>query len=336
MPGHFEELLRWNGESFDLPELTGAYNTLLASRLAEICAEADDDCIHEALALLPGSEREPYLRQPHIATLLLHPGSNTEAARCIANDLFHHLTDPAAAPHGYDLRINPRGNETLTELVPSRFSQFPDDEFGLVETRTLSSAEFHRGRAALDGALRATAAFSTDLASLIEVVNITIALRKEPGVPTRFHSSTFRQHPGLVRLTNPHLDGVDTAILTEAIVHESIHSLLHIHEALESSFVSTAEGWDVAVTSPWSGSSVLLHSYLHACFVWYGIYWLWHGLTDAAVLPEARRQTRLRFCLDGFARAPVSEHLLPLRAHIRLGLFETLVDMETRMRCIRL
>jgi HEXXH motif-containing protein len=267
--------------------------------------------------------------------LLLHPGSNTEAARRIANDLFHRLTDPAAAPHGYDLRINPRGGETLTELVPSRFSDFPDDRFGLAATCALSPAEFHRGRAALDGALCAAAAFSTDLATLIDVVSVTIALRKEPGVPTRFHSSTFRQYPGLVRLTNPHLDGVDTAILTEAIVHESIHSLLHIHEALESPFVSTAEGWDVAVTSPWSGSSILLHSYLHACFVWYGIYWLWHGLTDTGVLPEARRQTRLRFCLDGFARAPVSERLLNLRAHVRPGLFETLVDMETRMCCIR-
>lgn len=79
---------------------------------------------------------------------------------------------------------------------------------------------------------------------------------------------------GGIRLRNPHLETYTQDQLVDDLVHESIHNFLATFEYLEAPFVRQEESFSSALrpVSPWSNRPLQLSSFIHAVFVYFGMY----------------------------------------------------------------
>ena len=147
-------------------------------------------------------------------------------------------------------------------------------------------------------AIRRTSPHVLDFATTFNKVLVS---QKDPVATRQFTSGSTGQFVGRSFVTNPHLDSVRQVDLAEALVHEGIHSLLYMQERTRSwGPAPELEDSIARVVSPWSGNHLSLASFLHACFVWYGLAHFGAG--------PARRGIRLApdhaAALAGDARVP--------------------------------
>jgi hypothetical protein len=131
-----------------------------------------------------------------------------------------------------------------------------------------------------------------------------VSLRFEPGAPTKVNSSSFSQYIGLALLVNPHLAGVDIEKLADSMVHESIHSMLFMLEELEPPFLLDPMSAKIMVKSPWSGNVINLHAYLHACLVWYALFWFWLHAASTGKFSAERCAAFREKARSGFRHQP--------------------------------
>ena len=137
-----------------------------------------------------------------------------------------------------------------------------------------------------------------------------IVLRKDK--PADLHSSSsMRNYPGRLMLRNP--EAADAGALASSMIHESIHHFLYTVE-FSGEFVSL-EG--ARVPSPWTGRELALHSYLHACFVWYGLAQFWHKQLTMNVFEPQMIETQLSRALAGFRTANPVDALVPQKSLFR-------------------
>jgi hypothetical protein len=107
-----------------------------------------------------------------------------------------------------------------------------------------------------------------------------IVLRKDSTNLCSFASSSWPGCIGLMALTNAHRQDLADAWIVDALVHESIHTFLYSIECFEPFYSSETQALGGAIVSPWSGRTLKLHSYVHACFVWYGLWCFWRLATE--------------------------------------------------------
>ena len=91
-------------------------------------------------------------------------------------------------------------------------------------------------------------------------------------------SSSTISYPGRAILDFPKR-GLTVGEVAEALVHESLHTLLYKLEAFYY-WVDDDYGWARKIVSPWTGNELSLHAYSHACFVWYALAGLWFQLQE--------------------------------------------------------
>jgi hypothetical protein len=150
-----------------------------------------------------------------------------------------------------------------------------------------------------------------------------------------FASGSDARHAGLMILDNPHSQHVSDIMLTETIVHEAMHSLLYmtIHEMPwgpgdSCAFTSTR------VISPWSGTPLTVDSFLHACFVWYGVLHFWSGALPITALSDADQvRGRVARSVEGFLGAPLLDNLCKDdRKAVRKDIGCAIVTMQSRVK----
>ena len=86
-------------------------------------------------------------------------------------------------------------------------------------------------------------------------------------------SASNRAVVGSCVLANIHAPADSVLMCTEALVHETIHQYLYKTELADGNFCDLTEV--PTYRSPWTGNRIPLHSFVHACFVWYGLLTLW-------------------------------------------------------------
>jgi hypothetical protein len=343
------DLLSWTPARYEPRAWREAFDRHLESRISVVLGQSEsDDCLEAGVALLADNARRRFLSAPAVATMLRCYLDNQFDSRLFAQLLLAELADAGLATELPETLWTARGDRLLdrqpsdgwapagTRLldagidvdIASPFA-FPDDEFGIAETTPHDTVEveivLHKVRAAI-GALRQACPPALALVtSFIEV----LALRREPAGATAFHSSTFPGCPGLVRFTNAHLPEAGTEMIIEALVHEAIHCILHVHEELEEPFVSEMKASHAKMTSPWTGDTIRLQSYVHACAVWYGIYWLWSadGFASSNRIVDFMRQR----AHSGFRHCPVSVGLAPFSHLLTRDIKTLLRELEERM-----
>lgn len=129
--------------------------------------------------------------------------------------------------------------------------------------------------------LKLIGAVNGTVLNMIQQVLKIIVIQKDDTDANGFSSSSWPSLIGKMALTNPHRSNLDDAWIIDALVHESIHSFLYRIECFETFYTSTSALLDYKAVSPWSGKTLYLHSYVHACFVWFGLWCFWSLVAES-------------------------------------------------------
>lgn len=345
------DLLSWQPVQYTPLVWRNAFDAQLERQASEIFAQLElDGWLAQGLALLPESARRRFLRAPSVAMLLRRHAGNQFDGRLFAELILAELATCGILLELPESLWSARGDQFLDQSAPLRWTlsgptlgdtgitldlaspfQFPDDEFGIATTIPHNSAELEIVTSKLLNSIAELRQHCAPALALVTTFTEVLALRREPEQALSFYSSTFSGYPGLVRLTNGHLPGADISALVEAMVHEAIHCILHVNEELEEPFVRVEEANHTKVVSSWTGSTIRLQSYIHACVVWYGVYWLWsiEGFASgsAQVQVELLRQRAYR----GFQHRSISEALEQFSHLLSPSIKELLHELEERM-----
>jgi len=202
--------------------------------------------------------------------------------------------DSADAPvkHGY--RAPLAGTIVLDPWSPHYDGTYPS-AFGNVVKHQPEEVEpiFERIRSSLKliGELSATAARTV-------CTTHVIVLAKTPDVPALMSALSRRSIMGNIALMNGHLPLWTRGRIADSLVHESIHSTLYKLELDHDFYTDDRQAHVVQAISPWSGRTLFLHSFVHGCFVWFGLWNLWKQAPEGG---EDRAVWRDR-ALNGFLK----------------------------------
>ncbi len=108
--------------------------------------------------------------------------------------------------------------------------------------------------------------FSPKFYSMVKLYVKSIAFQFAPQLKT-FHSGSRKEYPGKVAVLNAQL--ATEVEMTEAVIHEAIHSILYKIELFEEFYL--VDPSRVHMQSPWTNRKLRLHSFTHACFVWFAL-----------------------------------------------------------------
>lgn len=154
---------------------------------------------------------------------------------------------------------------------PHALHHYPP-EFGEVSATTGSR---HDKLTKLVDALEAISATSVPAHKNLISHTQSFALVDTPAQPGRAIAMSTCELIGRMSILNLTSDEWTIEKLVNSVVHESIHSLIYKIELIHPLYTTRRDAWRLQVRSPWSGRVLYLHSFIHACFVWFGLcnYW---------------------------------------------------------------
>jgi hypothetical protein len=281
---------------------------------------ADTDLFH-SITSLPMSSQQRLLLAPRFYHLLRYsqPGADEIDSFRQVLDLEKYLCNQEGArPRGswtalYDFYLAPE--EPVAEQAPAckpslsfrgttfrapmlggividAFRPFTEADFptplGEATNHTPEELEFITWRLeqSLDQISRISRTARSAVDALVQVISLIRAPRSVKG------TQSFSNKPviGRMGLANANSNRWSISKIADAIIHESIHALIYKLELTNSLYLDDAVEFEgLTIVSPWSGRELPLHSFVHACFVWFGLWSFW-GLAS----PEEYKAAELR------------------------------------------
>lgn len=158
-------------------------------------------------------------------------------------------------------------------------------EYGL--SASYSAAEMNEIMNKLQETVRFMGQISPIAVKFVLENTSTVVVRNDAFNGGSFVSSSCNGFIGQIVLLNAHLSHVDSALLAESLIHETIHNVMLRMELLEPTLRDPSRPLP-RVTSPWSGRQLSYHTFLQACFVWFGIASFWKAALGKDVFPTDR------------------------------------------------
>jgi len=127
---------------------------------------------------------------------------------------------------------------------------------------------------------------------------------------TRFECSSLTRFVGRALFYGVGWSEVSREELAESIVHEAIHACLLMAE--RSGWLGRDGGiftLSREVISPWTGARIRPSSFIHACFVWYGLVNFWRLAVERGSFEQTSAEGRLWKAAGGFIRRAPSDCL---------------------------
>jgi len=185
-------------------------------------------------------------------------------------------------------------------VVSERYGTYSAEEIALVVSK-------------LRDAYKRVEKVSATAAQLIrEFAKVLIPLK----IPNGSGSTSQPRFPGRVLLSG--VENASPAKIASALVHESMHQLLYVLELVGEFVVPSTEHEEKPlVKSLWSGRDLSLHSFIHACFIWYGLVRFWTLPRASEVFEESDLQIELEKSSSGFKDRNPIEALGPFVGHLR-------------------
>ncbi len=180
------------------------------------------------------------------------------------------------------------------------------------EIRPISFQEALEFKGQVEKALTIIKEISEYTYSLIVNFLTTINFRKNEK-KANYSSWSSELGIGKIVASNFHYVSSNTEDVIDFLIHETIHSFLHVIEEKHGKFITDAaleQTWlmEDVVTSPWSGHGVNLGAYTHAILVWYGLFAFWHKLkiseSKHADISEEVIDSMLESSSSGFHKNP--------------------------------
>lgn len=166
------------------------------------------------------------------------------------------------------------GSIVLDALRPFTKTDFPD-QIGEVTNHTPEEVEFISWRLeqSLEQISRISPTARTAVEALVQVISLVRVPQSKKGVTQSFSNKPVL---GRMGLANADSDWWSFSKIADAIVHEAIHALIYKIELTDSLYLDdSVEHESFTAVSPWSGRTLPLHSFVHACFVWFGLWNFW-------------------------------------------------------------
>jgi subtilisin family serine protease len=123
---------------------------------------------------------------------------------------------------------------------------------------------------------------------LVSRVLRVLVLRRDPARPDRWGASSIESFTGQATHENVEAASAGSGSLADSLVHESIHTLIYGIETRVPFLDRTTYARGAEATSGWSGRTLHLHAFFHACFVWYGLWCFWDRVLLDGSPPPAR------------------------------------------------
>jgi hypothetical protein len=328
------ELLTWSGHDSTFDWVHDRYRQIVSEALGDLAVDVDrDDPVlgRSLLDTLGAASDEALLRvvlAPQASHLLLweQPRSAGNAAGFLHRSLLAEqakeggpcaavLTEPAWTALG-DALVLPTGeveaHHSIQGLMPLDIAS-PHvrnaDPLGMHHVRPpwhpLNDTHLELAFKLLSQAGNGIAAASP-AASAFTGQFIKVLVLQSDDEESIFAAYSTQQYPGRAVIANPQL--VDATQIAEAIVHEAIHALLYM--------LLQTYPWGIddplyddkpKVTSPWSGRNLPVSTFLHACFVWYGLLHFWSRALTTPEFPVTRVRGRMSRAALGFVGRPLLE-----------------------------
>jgi hypothetical protein len=133
---------------------------------------------------------------------------------------------------------------------------------------------------------------------------------------------------GRIALVNPQL--VSESLIAEALVHEAIHAYLYMHDPTPLwGLKPDVRDEPGTVQSPWTGRTLPLCTFLHACIVWYGLFFFWGQVMCSSRSPSDEARRGIARASSGFMKGPLLDQLGPERIRsVRHEVHAALVEMQ--------
>lgn len=344
------EVLTWRKASHTPARLRVSYEKMLSDLLCSIATEDEEAlAVLDALALLPEPQQRAFLRAPLVASRLLgrrdgDPLTPGPIAKCLMAELVVagidcDLSEPTWTVLG-NLRVDPGiAPETSTAAVIPATNIAVDMcgpiDFSVGDLRPLvypTQAQRSSIEQKLNEAAQGIAATSRPAFGFWQESVDAIALRTLVKPAASITSVALRYNARVTLFVNAHVPEVDSAELADLLLHEAIHTMLFMwEETFEHFVVDRAASDDVKVASPWTGRPLKLSAFVHACLVWYGMYWFWKNASEQNSWPAHRSRELMKAAHLGFEKGSLLTLLSDHMSHLSAGIVTTLADIETRM-----
>jgi hypothetical protein len=320
-------VLQWNSATDETVSLRATFEDAIEATVAsDAFAEAIGAGLARGLRALPRERLEAVLRSPQFVAQIIRwrrdgaPVDRAFVSEAILAELVleGHVSDLPAAIWSVrgDVKLVPEDGALRRCQTPwliadrvaiddGSLQTFPYDGESEKLLLPLGESDSQAVRERLADCMTRLSAAVPAAAEFAQTFLTQVSLRFEPAAPTKINSSSFSQYIGLALLVNPHRPAVDVEKFADSIVHESIHSMLFMLEEVESPFLLDRLSAKITVKSPWSGNVINLQAYLHACLVWYGLYWFWRRASSTGVFSAERRQALQDKARSGFLHQPL-------------------------------
>jgi hypothetical protein len=184
----------------------------------------------------------------------------------------------------------------------------------------------------LSRAWRGIGAASLHVRDFVQGFTKVVVLQKDT---TRggFSSNSRDDRIGRSAMRNPQVDTVDEVDLADGLVHEAIHSLLHMHEHHHRWFRDDRlYSPEERVVSPWSGNRLPVRYFFHAVFVWYGLLQFWcRAVSRNAFAAQERARIALSRAARGFLGPPITERVVAWQPEIAPSLLTTIDHIQAHV-----
>ena len=227
-------------------------------------------------------EREPAERDAWTALGDVHVRAGGGIERSPSQDLLLDLDSPTVRNADPQARVHEK--EAWWPLGPADREAFLDDLRMAVE--------------AIDASSPTVAAF------IRRFIRVLVVQRNDVGACSAYSANKY---VGRVILSNPQL--AEAVTIAESLVHEATHALLYMQIQQDPWGMGGDPHHEEKAVSPWSGRELPSSTYLHACFVWFGLLNFWSQVLEAGSLPESRVKDRLGRATLGFLKGPLLDHL---------------------------
>ncbi|WP_189278782.1 aKG-HExxH-type peptide beta-hydroxylase [Kitasatospora griseola] len=310
-------VLRWGPETHELVAVgLSGHVRVVQDRLVPLLPELTQNQLAELVGLDDRGWHR-LLADPSAVGLLCAGLGSAEPAATVAALLDGLRARPGAMVHGIPVDVSSARTAPVFARLDAAFDGAADH----------GEAELERVGHILRAALGAAAANEYVESVIVGCVR-TISVRRDASrTPS---SSSWPPLPGYLRLWNADLG--DLCWTVDALVHEAVHGLLYMIEEQESWFTDRAAWRTSSMRSPWSGRDLPLHSFVHACFVWFALLCFWAD----AELDGA--DGMFRQASKGFesGRLPVLiRSLHTVDAGVREVLLELVAQAEQVISCVR-
>jgi hypothetical protein len=141
-----------------------------------------------------------------------------------------------------------------------------------------------------------------------------------------FHSAGARLTTGRMVMTNPLFARDKPELITDGLVHESIHCAIDHCEFVRP--ILNVVRTDAAITSPWTGKLLDLNTFIHASFVWYGLVNFWTMATANSASPTAGALEMLATARRGFQVSRPGELIAPFEELLNPDVVRAVNEMK--------